>query len=69
MKNRNMNQVRMGAILSYLNIAIGSLIPMFYTPIMLQLMGQSEFGLYRLSSSVTSYLSLISFGIGSAVVR
>ncbi|MDD5889715.1 MAG: hypothetical protein PUC69_03775 [Ruminococcus sp.] len=69
MKNRNMNQVRMGAILSYLNMAIGSLIPMFYTPIMLQLMGQSEFGLYRLSSSVTSYLSLISFGIGSAVVR
>ena len=69
MKNRNMNQVRMGAILSYLNMAIGSLIPMFYTPIKLQLMGQSEFGLYRLSSSVTSYLSLISFGIGSAVVR
>lgn len=69
MQNRNMNQVRMGAILSYLNMAIGSLIPMFYTPIMLQLMGQSEFGLYRLSSSVTSYLSLISFGIGSAVVR
>ena len=69
MKNRNMNQVRMGAILSYINMGIGSLIPMFYTPIMLQLMGQSEFGLYRLSSSVTSYLSLISFGIGSAVVR
>lgn len=69
MKNRNMNQVRMGAILSYINMGIGSLIPMFYTPIMLQLMGQSEYGLYRLSSSVTSYLSLISFGIGSAVVR
>lgn len=41
MKNRNMNQVRMGAILSYLNMAIGSLIPMFYTPIMLQLMEQN----------------------------
>ena len=63
------NQLRLGAILSYINMAIGSLIPMFYTPVMLQLLGQDEYGLYKLASSVTSYLSLISFGIGSAVVR
>lgn len=63
------SQLRVGAILSYVNIALGSLIPMFYTPIMLQILGQSEYGLYKLSSTVTSYLSLISFGIGSAVVR
>lgn len=50
-------------------MAIGSLLPMFYTPIMLQLLGQDEYGLFKLASSVTSYLSLISFGIGSAVVR
>lgn len=67
--SRNINQVRAGAVLSYINMAIGSLIPMFYTPLMLQLLGQNEYGLYKLSSSVTSYLSLISFGIGSAVVR
>ena len=63
------SQLRIGAVLSYVNMAIGTLIPMFYTPIMLDLLGQSEYGLYKLSSSVTSYLSLIAFGIGSAVVR
>ena len=63
------SQLRIGAVLSYVNMAIGTLIPMFYTPIMLKLLGQSEYGLYKLSSSVTSYLSLISFGIGSAMVR
>ena len=63
------SQLRIGAVLSYVNMAIGTLIPMFYTPIMLELLGQSEYGLYKLSSSVTSYLALISFGIGSAVVR
>ncbi len=63
------SQLRIGAVLSYVNMAIGTLIPMFYTPIMLELLGQSEYGLYKLSSSVTSYLSLISFGIGSAMVR
>ncbi len=63
------SQLRQGVVLSYVNMAIGTLIPMFYTPIMLDLLGQSEYGLYKLAGSVTSYLSLISFGIGSAVVR
>ncbi len=63
------NQVRAGAVMSYFNMAIGSLIPMFYTPIMLSLLGQDEYGLYKLASTVTSYLSLISFGLGSALVR
>ena len=69
MENKRVNQVRVGAVLSYINMALGSLVPMFYTPIMLQLLGQSEYGLYKLSSSATSYLSLVSFGVGAALVR
>ena len=63
------SQLRVGAVMSYINMALGSLIPMFYTPVMLILLGQSEYGLFKLASTVTSYLGLISFGIGSAVVR
>ena len=63
------SQLRIGIILSYVNVLVGNLIPLLYTPIMLQLLGQSEYGLYKLSSTVTSYLTLISLGIGSAVVR
>lgn len=63
------NQLKIGVILNYVNLILGNLIPIFYTPIMLSLLGQEEYGLYKLSSSVTSYLSLISFGIGSAVTR
>ncbi len=63
------SQLKIGAVLTYVNMAIGSLIPMFYTPIMLDLLGQSDYGLYKLASTVTSYLSLLSFGIGSAVMR
>lgn len=69
MEKKSINQVRVGAVLSYINMAVGSLVPMFYTPIMLQLLGQSEYGLYKLSSSATSYLSLVSFGVGAALVR
>lgn len=67
--SKGKSQLKIGIVLNYLNIILGNLIPVFYTPIMLNLLGQSEYGLYKLSSSVTSYLSLISLGIGSAVTR
>lgn len=67
--SRGKSQLKIGIILNYLNIGLGNLIPIFYTPIMLGLLGQSEYGLYKLASSVTSYLSLVSLGVGSAVTR
>lgn len=63
------NQLRSGVILSYLNLAISFVIPFFYTPLMLGILGQAEYGLYSLSMSVTSYLSLLSFGFGGTIVR
>lgn len=65
----NINQKKAGVLLSYVNLAISTIIPFFYTPIMLDILGQSEYGLYSLSNSVISYLSLLQFGMGSAVIR
>lgn len=65
----NINQKKVGVLLSYVNLAISTIIPFFYTPIMLAILGQSEYGLYSLSNSVISYLSLLQFGMGSAVIR
>lgn len=63
------NQLRAGVLMTYINIGLGSLIPFIYTPIMLRLLGQSEYGLYSLANSVVGYLSLLSFGLGSTIVR
>lgn len=63
------NQLRSGVILSYINLAISFVIPFVYTPLMLKMLGQAEYGLYSLSNSVISYLSLLSFGFGSTIVR
>lgn len=63
------NQLRAGVVLTYLNMALGCLIPFFYTPVMLRMLGQNEYGLYGLAQSVTGYLSLLSFGLGSTIVR
>lgn len=64
-----MTEIKKGVVLNYLNMVIGALIPLLYTPIMLRLLGQDEYGLYKLSSSVTGYLGLLSMGIGSAILR
>lgn len=63
------NQLRIGVVLSYLNLGISCIIPLLYTPIMLQVLGQAEYGLYSLSNSVISYLTLLSFGFGSTIIR
>lgn len=67
MKNRS--ELKAGALLSYVNLAIGCIIPLLYTPIMLRILGQAEYGLYTLANSVINYLSLLNFGVGSVVVR
>jgi len=63
------NQLKAGAILSYVSMGLGYIISIIYTPIMLRLLGQSEYGLYNLVASVVSYLGLLSFGFGSAYMR
>jgi len=63
------NQLKTGAVLSYLYLGIGTLISIVYTPFMLRLLGQSEFGLFNLVASVVSYLGLLNFGFGHAYIR
>lgn len=63
------NQLKAGAILSYVNLMIGNIIPFIYTPIMLRLLGQAEYGLYGIAQSVMGYIGLLNFGIGGAIVR
>lgn len=63
------NQRKAGVILSYMGQIIHMLTGLLYTPIMLRLLGQSEYGLYQLVYSVVSYLSLLSFGFSSSYMR
>lgn len=63
------NELKQGVILSYINLGLGTIIPFIYTPIMLRILGQAEYGLFSLASSAVSYLSLLSFGFGSTIIR
>ncbi len=64
-----MSQRKTGVTLSYLSIILANLIGLVYTPFLLRMMGQSEYGLYALAASIISYLSVIDFGFGNATIR
>jgi O-antigen/teichoic acid export membrane protein len=63
------DQLKTGAVLSYLNIFISLIIALFYTPIMIRLLGQSEYGLYAMIGSLSAYISIMDLGLGNAIVR
>lgn len=62
-------ELKAGVILSYLTLVLSNIIALIYTPYMLHMMGQSEYGLYSLVASVVAYLTILDFGFGNAIVR
>lgn len=64
-----MDQRKAGVVISYAAELVKILVSLVYTPIMLRLLGQSEYGLYQLVYSVVSYLGLLSLGFGSSYLR
>ena len=63
------NQLKAGVVLSYVSECVKIITNLIYTPIMLRLLGKSEYGLYQLVHSVVSYLSLLSLGFTASYVR
>lgn len=64
-----MNQLKAGAALNYVIIILNMMVGLLYTPYMLRMMGQSEYGLYSFVASVISYLTVLDLGLGNAIVR
>lgn len=64
-----MNQLKAGAFLNYVVIILNTFVGLLYTPYMLRMMGQSEYGLYSLVASVIAYLTVLDLGLGNAIVR
>ncbi len=63
------NQLKIGSVLSYVQMALSIVIGIVYTPVMIRLLGQSEYGLYNVVSSTVSMLSLLSLGFNAGYVR
>lgn len=61
-------QRKVGAVLSYIIIALNMLVGLVYTPLLVHGLGQSEYGLYSLVASVILYLTVLDLGFGNAII-
>ena len=64
-----MNQLKAGAALNYAVIVLNILVGLLYTPFLLRMLGQSDYGIYSLVASVIAYLTVLDLGFGNAIVR
>lgn len=62
-------QIKLGAILGYVNYALKMIMQLVYVPIMLRLLGQSEYGVYQLVASIIAYFNILNLAFGGAYYR
>lgn len=61
-------QIKYGAVLSYLGIVVYILVGLLYTPWMIRVIGKDDYGLYTLAYSIIA-LFVFDFGISAAIQR
>ncbi len=61
-------QIKLGALISYFTIAFNMISGLIYTPWMISKIGQSNYGLYTLASSLIT-MFVLDFGISAAITR
>ena len=49
------NQIKGGIVLNYVIIGLNIVLGLLYTPYMLRMLGQNEYGLYSLVASIIAY--------------
>lgn len=58
-----------GVLLSYILMIMEVLSTLLLTPFIIRSLGGAEYGVYKLSASIVSYLMLLDLGVGNAVTR
>lgn len=60
------NQLKSGVVLSYIQMILSNLISIIFTPIVIRLLGQDEFGVISVAGAVVGYLSLLNLGLSGS---
>ena len=63
------SQKKTGALLGYANILVKNLVNLIYVPLLLHFLGQGDYGVFQMTSSVVFALTLLSAGFYGSYVR
>lgn len=64
-----MNQVKKGAILSYISIFANILVAIIYTPFFIRALGAEGYGLYNMAIAMLAYISILDLGFGNTIAK
>ena len=64
-----MKNKKVGVIVSYLLLILDSIIGVFYTPLLIKALGQTQYGLYDVVNSITAYIAIADIGLGGTITR
>jgi len=67
--NNSQRQIKIASILSYIYMALQIVVSILTTPFIINQIGDSEYGVYKIMGSFVSYMTLLNFGFGSSAVR
>ena len=62
-------EIKAGSFLTYIQMGISIIIGIFYTPVLTELLGQNEYGLYSTVVSTISMISILNLGFSSSYIR
>lgn len=60
---------KIGVILSYVLMVFEVLSTLLLTPFIINKLGETEYGVYKLTAAINAYLLLLDLGVGNAVIR
>lgn len=63
------SQLKIGAVLSYINIVLSIVIGFVVSPLLVHGLGKSEYGAYQMTAALIGYVSVLDFGLHSSVTR
>lgn len=68
-KNRKINDVFCGSVLSYLLVILNAVYSIALTPYILSSIGDIEYGIYKTIASLSSTIMVLDLGIGNTITR
>ena len=64
-----MNQKKTGIVISYITLAVSTIIGFVFSPFLLKMIGDSQYGIYSLAKSLISFIAILDLGLGQTIVR
>ena len=63
------NELKLGVVLTYINLFASNMVSILYTPFILRTLGQGEYGVYTLVWNIVNYLTVLDLGFSNAIIR